>query len=142
MEIYVKKGKIYKILPPMIKSDKFKKQEFILQETNPTDKGTFIEFIRLQCINDVMRFLDGANKGDFVVCKFTISGRKTGKGDEEMFFTNLDVIEMTIINKTADIINADTKSKKESYSDLYPGINDDDVIDDQQPVPEDYDLPF
>ena len=79
MQIYTEKGKIYKIMDPQIKSDKFKKQELIIQVNNPTEKGTFIEYLRFQCINEIMSQLDGAKKGDFVVCKFKISGRKIGR---------------------------------------------------------------
>lgn len=146
MQIYTEKGKVYKVLPEQVKSDKFKKQEFILQVTNPTDKGTFVEFIRLQCINDKMNYLEGVKKGDFGVVKFTISGRKVGKDEEESFYTNLDVIEFKVISKTADIIEADKSSKTNSYANKYPGIDEeeDDILSDKsipEPPVED-DLPF
>ena len=143
MDIYISKGKIYKVLDVQKKTEKFQKQEFILQVTNPTDKGTFIEFIRLQCINDKMRLIDGAKKGDFCICKWTISGRKIGTGDDETFYTNLDVQDLTIINKANDVIGAERKSS-ESYSQKFPGIDDEDEIADNDSIAisEDDDLPF
>jgi hypothetical protein len=144
MEIYLVKGKVYKVLPVQAKSEKFKKQEVILQVTNPTDKGTFIEFIRLQCINDKMNFLEGVKKGDFGICKFTISGRKTGKDDDETFYTNLDVVDLKIVNKTADIISADTKPQTNSYADRFPGIEEEEDILSSEGIPpkDNDDLPF
>lgn len=147
MDIYTFKGKVYKILPIQDKSAKFRKQELILQVTNPTDKGTFIEYVRLQCINDKISFLEGVKKGDFGICRFTISGRKMGSGDEETFYTNLDVIELKIISKTDDIIKEDQRSKPQGYSDRFPGIDEDedDILsssNDSIPAPPDDDLPF
>lgn len=148
MDVYVKKGKIYKILPVQEKSDKFRKQEFILQETNPTDKGTFIEFIRMQLINEKINYIDNVSKGDFVVCKFSISGRKVGKGEEEAFYTNLDIIELVVINKTSDVISgADIRpsSSSTSFSELFPGIDKDDETDPEpmsEPGEIKDDLPF
>ena len=147
MDIYPIKGKIYKVLPLQKKTDRFSKQEVIIQVTNPTDKGTFIEYIRLQCINDKIQQLDGANKGDFVMGKYTISGRKTGTGEDETFYTNLDVIELKIINNANDIITSDRGSKPGSYAESFPGIDEeeDDILSDAVSIPlkeEDDDLPF
>jgi hypothetical protein len=146
MQIYTEKGKVYKVLPAQIKSDKFKKQEVILQVTNPTDKGTFVEYIRLQCINDKMNYLQDVKKGDFGICKFTISGRKVGTGTNEVFYTNLDVVELQIINKATDIINVDTKRQSNSYADKFPGIDEEeDILGPGDDVPgqiDDKDLPF
>ena len=146
MDIYPIKGKIYKVLPLQVKTDKFRKQEVIIQVTNPTDKGTFIEYIRLQCINEKILQLDGANKGDFVMGKYTISGRKMGAGEDEVFYTNLDVIELKIINNTNDIIHQDKNSKPTSYAESFPGITEeeDDILSDSISIPlkEEDDLPF
>jgi Domain of unknown function (DUF3127) len=148
MQIYTEKGKIYKIFDPQTKTEKFQKQELIIQVTNPTNKGTFIEFLRFQCINNIMKQLEGAKKGDFVVCKFKISGRKIGKDEDEAFYTNLDVVELVTINKTTDIIEADKKSKTNSYADRFPGIkdedDDEDILSDKDipEPPEEDDLPF
>jgi hypothetical protein len=147
MEIYVMKGKVYKVLPVQDKSAKFKKQEVILQVTNPTDKGTFVEFIRLQCINDKMYYLEGVNKGDFAICKFSISGRKVGKEDDETFYTNLDVIEFKVVNSAKDIIADDKKKKEESFANRFPGIeeeDEDDILSEKSTgIPEtNDDLPF
>ncbi|KKP51363.1 MAG: hypothetical protein UR43_C0022G0001, partial [candidate division TM6 bacterium GW2011_GWF2_33_332] len=62
-------------------------------------------------------------------CKFKISGRKIGKDEEESFYTNLDVMEIKIINKADDIIKADIRPQSNSYSDQFPGIDSDDEDD-------------
>jgi hypothetical protein len=139
------KGKVYKVLPIQEKSAKFRKQEVILQVTNPTDKGTFVEFIRLQCINDKIYFLEGVNKGDFAICKFGISGRKVGEKDDETFYTNLDVIEFQVITKTQDLIKDDLKAS--SFANRFPGITEEeeeeDILSNNLIPPPDYDdLPF
>jgi hypothetical protein len=144
MEIYLMKGKVYKVLPIQEKSVKFRKQEVIIQETNPTDKGTFVEFIRLQCINDKIRMLEDVKKGDFAICKFSISGRKVGEKDDETFYTNLDVVEFKVVNKTTDIIKDEIRPN--SFADRFPGINEeeDDILSEKTTgVPEvEDDLPF
>jgi hypothetical protein len=147
MDIYPIKGKIYKVLPRQDKSEKFHKQEVIIQVTNPTDKGMFIEYIRLQCINDRIKLLEGANKGDFVIGKYTISGRKMGTGEDEVFYTNLDVLELKIINSSKDIIDQDKGAKTSSYAEKFPGIDEDedDILSDTTSIPlkqEEDDLPF
>jgi hypothetical protein len=145
MQIYTEKGKVYKVLSIQVKSDKFKKQEVILQVTNPTDKGTFVEFIRLQCINEKTSYLNDVKKGDFAICKFTISGRKIGKDEDEIFYTNLDVVELKIVNKTIDIINADTKPQIDSYANQFTGIDEDEDIlgSSEELIPKiEDDLPF
>lgn len=134
------KGKIYKLYPPEQKTEKFSKQEFILQVTNPTQRATYVDFIKFQCINDRISLLNDAGKGDIVVCKFNIRGKKIGKGEDEIFFNNNDVIDLAIINKTEDIIKADVSH---SYKDTLPGLDDlDEDIDDipQQDIAAD--LPF
>lgn len=144
MEIYIMKGKVYKVLPVQEKSVKFRKQEVIIQETNPTDKGTFVEFIRLQCINDKIRYLDDVKKGDFAICKFNISGRKVGKDDDETFYTNLDVVEFKVVNKATDIIKDNIRP--DNFSDRFPGIDEDDdndiLSDNSIPSQAEDDLPF
>lgn len=145
MDIYPIKGKIYKVLPLQVKTDKFRKQEVIIQVNNPTDKGVFIEYIRLQCINDKISQLANASKGDFVVGKYTISGRKTGTGEDETFYTNLDVIELKIITNTKEIITSNDY-RPSGFSDNFPGIDEDedDILSDKPSAlpPIEDDLPF
>lgn len=144
MDIYNLKGKIYKVFPIQQKSDRFKKREIIVQVTNPTDKGVYVEYIRLQCINDKIDLIRDAEKGNQVVCRFSITGTKTGKADEEIFYTNLNVIDLTIINNAADIIRSDIKPGSADYKDQFPGFDDDenDGFAGAPPTTEKDDLPF
>jgi hypothetical protein len=126
MDLYTLKGRIYKILLVDQKKENFRKQEFILMVTNPTDKGTFVEYLRMQCINDKINLLANANVGEQVVCRFKISGRKLGKGDDESFYTNLDIESLTIINRASDIIEDEKKFISEKKKNNLPGLDDDD----------------
>ena len=145
METYRMAGKVYKVLPLQQKTDRFAKQEFVLQVVMPTTQGTYTEFIRFQCINDKISFIDQLDEGDFVGVKFQISGRKVGKKDEETFYTNLDVLEVNVVDK-AKGMPKEVIVGANDYSDLLPGIEkkeEPDIFD--NPVQEKFesdDLPF
>ncbi len=125
MDLYTAKGKIYKIMELEIVTERFQKQEFVIQIVNTTDKGSFSDFIKFQCINNKIQYLQPAEVGDFCIIQFVISGRKYKKeGKEDMFFTNLDVTDIKIVNKAKDLKEGIPDPKDfNDYSDLLPGID-------------------
>ena len=142
MELVTLNGTIHKIMPFEKKSDKFSKQEFILKMQNQTPFGTYVEYIRLQCINDKIHLLSGAEPKDMASVRYRLSGRKFGNEPEETYFTNLIVEELNVLSKhddgPIDIKVGDTND----YSDLLPDM-DQDESEKKSDIPPEYDdLPF
>lgn len=145
MELYVAKGKVYKVMPLEQKTDKFSKQEFIIEIVNPSERGTFVDHVRFQCINEKTYLIDTMEKGDFVVIKFNITGRKfKNKEDREVFYTNLDVVDLSIVNKAASKAIEIKAGRDTDYSDLIPGLESDYIPGPKEKDEEDLqnDLPF
>jgi hypothetical protein len=144
MDIYIIKGKIYKIMDLDIVTENFQKQEFVIQVVAPGEKATYSEFIKFQCINQKVTLLEGLEKGDFCIIKFKITGRKYKRdGKDDLFFTNLDVQELSMVHAAKDQAKEIRPvSDINDYSDIVPGI--DKIV---KPKEEDFgtsceDLPF
>lgn len=142
MELVTLNGTIHKIMPVEQKSDKFSKQEFILKIQNQTSYGTYMEYIRLQCINDKIHLLSGAEPKDMASVRYRLSGHKFGNEPEETYFTNLVVEELNVLSKNddgpIDIKVADTND----YSDILPGMDEMNSETKSDLPPEYDDLPF
>ena len=117
MEAHSLKGKVFEVFELVEVSDRFRKREFVVEVNSSSYNGTFIEYIKLQTVQDKCDLLDDVEKGDLVVVKWTLSGRKWGKKPDEKYFTNVNTLDISII----------TKSEGEAYSD---------VIEDQLPLGE------
>lgn len=142
MELVTLNGTIHKVMPVERKSDKFSKQEFILKVTNQTSFGTYIEYIRLQCINEKISLLEGAESKDMAAVRYRLSGRKFGNEPEETYFTNLIVEELNVLSKHDDGPIEIRPGDQNDYSDILPdmGKNKDENKGD---IPPEYDdLPF
>ena len=124
MDIYQKKGKLYKLFPAKQITDKFRKQEFILQEMESSGNNTYSNLVKFQCINDKVSLLSDAGKNDFCVIKFSIKGRKviSKTTEEEMFFTNLDVEVLVIVNKANKGPAQIGSNQNVDWSDMVPGV--------------------
>lgn len=131
MDIYIKKGKIHKLFAVDQKSDKFRKQEFVITEVNTAGNSTHTEYIKMQCINNKVDLLSDADPGDFVVIKFSIGGRKyVSETKGEMFFTNLDVEDLSIVHKSTKERTGIKAGGDTDYSDLIPGLDKKEEIKD------------
>lgn len=124
MDIYIKKGHIHEIFDTNVISDKFMKREFILLERNDTGNGTYTEHIRFQCTNNNVQLMNDIAKKDLVTIKFSIRGREYEKDGKKMYFTNLEVEDMAIINKHASGPVEIKANDINDYSDILPGLDD------------------
>jgi len=123
MDYNTLRGRIYKIDEANDITDRFRKQEFILQVLDNKPNGTYTNYIKFQCINAKTLLLDTVDKGDMCIVKYSISGRKIKKDEKEIFFVNLDVEDLTVITRASGdardiVINSDS-----DYSDLIPGLD-------------------
>ena len=148
MENITIRGRVYKIFDAIDITDRFRKQELVLQVLNNKESGTYTDYIKFQCINAKTSLLDTLEKGDMCIIKYIITGRKYNKDGNELFFTNLDIEDLTVITRASDdardvVINSDN-----DYSDLIPGLNKqskdplEDMISDNKEEDEENDLPF
>ena len=128
-DIYSIKGRIYKIFPTVEITDKFRKREFVIQTTNPTAKGTYIDYIKMQLVQFRCEMLDGLSKGDTCVVKFSLTGKKVGTKEEEKFFTNLDAIEIRAVGKIDTIKDSDNSAINDSLpmGDSFEQMNEENV---------------
>jgi len=124
MALYNIKGKIHKIMDVQDITDKFSKQEFVVHVLVQGDKATYSEFIKMQCINDKIYKMNEVEEGDFCDIYFSITGRKYKKeGQEEMYFTNLVMQDINVVNKAADDAKEVTPKGEHDYSDHLPGLD-------------------
>lgn len=83
---YEAKGIIEKIFDVQQVSDKFRKQEFVLEMQN----GEYKEYPKFQFIGDKCAKLDAFAEGMEVLVKFNLKGKPFEKNGEKMYFNNLD----------------------------------------------------
>lgn len=146
MDLYRKRGTIYKKLPLQVISDKFRKQEFVLQTLEDTVSGTYTEFVKFQCANDKIKYLEDCEEKDMVIVGFRLTGRKYKKEStgEELYFTNLDVDEIAVINRHNSGPTEIRVGENNDYSEYLPGLDDDepDLFSSKPDTKEYDDLPF
>jgi len=109
-DVYSMKGRIHKIFETSQITDKFRKREFVLTTTNPTNRGTYVEYIKFQTVQNRCEFLDDMEKGDVCIVKFAVMGRKVGKAPEDKYFTNLDVLEIKTVGHSDSIDDVSAQS--------------------------------
>jgi len=124
METFPMRGTIHEIWPVDQKTDKFRKQEFILEVANNKQGGTYKEFIKFQCINDKTALMNSVEKKDVVSLKFEVSGRKYEKDGNVSYFTNLTVIDLAVISSRSSGPTEIKANDGQDYSDILPGLSD------------------
>ena len=124
MDTYRSRGKICELWETQIKSEKFRKREFVLEVNTTGDRGTFIEYLKLQMVQNNCDLLDGINKGDLVVIQWNPMGRRWKDKDSKwVYFTNLEATDITVVSKV-------------------DGTGSEDAIEDQLPLESNDDDPF
>lgn len=109
MSTYTMTGKIYRLFEVAQITDKFRKQEFVLEQMTSNSKGTYVEYVKFQAIQDRCNLLDTVEVGDNVNIEFSITGRKFKSTEGDKFFNNLDMMKITVLNKAELYISEDTK---------------------------------
>ena len=118
MEIYNIRGKVYKVFDTHVVSEKFKKREIVLDVRTSNERGTFSDYVKMQAVLDKCSELDDVKKGDEVAVHWKLAGRKwKNKEDVEQFFTNIELISISIVSK------ADGTGSEDAIEDQYPGMD-------------------
>lgn len=83
-------GKIIQIMELVQVSDRFKKQEFVIEKSETTGNFDFTDYIKFQMTQDRTSLIQGYSVGDVVKVSFNIRGNKWEKQGVVNYFTNLD----------------------------------------------------
>lgn len=132
METYRARGKIIEVWETQQKSDKFRKREFVLEVSTSSERGTFIEYLKLQMVQNNCDLLDGINKGDLVSIEWNPMGRRwKDKDGNWVYFTNLESTDITVVSR------ADGTGSEDAIDDQLPleGSNDDPFTKPSESIP-------
>ena len=132
MDTYRARGKIIEVWETLRKSEKFQKREFVLEVSTTGDRGTFIEYLKLQMVQSNCDLLDGINKGDLVSIEWNPMGRRWKDKDKNwVYFTNLEATDITVVSR------ADGTGSEDSIEDQLPleGTGDDPFASSSEPLP-------
>ena len=99
METYSLRGRVHMIWDLDQFSDKFRKREFVVESKATNDRGTFVDYIKMQLTQANCDLLEGVHVGDHVAVRWTLAGRKWGKKGEEKYFTNVEALEITVVSR-------------------------------------------
>ncbi len=83
-------GKLYEIFPTEQKSERFRKREFIMENSSNIGDRTITDYVKFQSTGDKCDLLNKFKVGDTVKVHFNIRGNKWENGGKVSYFTNLD----------------------------------------------------
>jgi len=87
-------------------SDKFKKQEFVVEVKD----GQYSESIKLQLVNDKCSLIDGIAPGQDVKVQFNLRGRRWEKDGKVQYFNSLDAWRVELV--WADVPQVDPVAER------------------------------
>ncbi|MEA3444771.1 MAG: DUF3127 domain-containing protein [Bacteroidota bacterium] len=83
-------GKIIEIMDFMQVSERFRKQEFVIEKSENSGGYEFTDYIKFQLTQDRTNLIKTFSAGDIVKVSFNIRGNKWEKEGKTNYFTNLD----------------------------------------------------
>lgn len=84
-------GKLLEKYDTQVVSERFKKREFVLELVDETSNGNFVNYAKMQLVQNKTDLLDQFKVGDTVRATFNIKGNRYDKNGTTSYFTNLDV---------------------------------------------------
>ncbi len=79
-------GKLEVIFDTQQVTERFKKREFVMI----VQDGMYQEHVKMQLLQDKCDLLNGFSVGDEIKVSFNLKGKPFTKGNETLYFTNLD----------------------------------------------------
>ena len=113
-----------------------------MEHSNSSERGTYIDHIKMQLINNNCELLEGVSKGDQVLVKWTLMGRKWKKENENVYFTNVECKDITVTSRADGTGAEDTIEDQfpiEPEPEKYPATPDNSIPDPNEEID---DLPF
>ena len=96
------KGKIIEIYDLVAISDRFKKREFVIENSENNGGFEFVNSIKFQLTQDRTNQVDGFKNGDEVKVSFNVRGKKWEKDGKVSYFTNLDAWKIENVSNNND----------------------------------------
>ncbi len=81
---------MFEIFPTEQKSERFRKREFIVENTTNIGDRPITDYVKFQAVGDKCDLLNKYKVGDVVKVSFNIRGNKWENGGKVSYFTNLD----------------------------------------------------
>jgi len=107
-----------------IKSDKFRKRDFVIYVKEEKNGHTFEDYIKFQLVNDRCGLIDFIPMNERIIVDYNLRGRKYDKDGVTSYFTTVEAFRIS----SANIITAPV--------DNVPGINPDELPDNNsEPMP-------
>lgn len=108
-------GKIIEIFDVHQITERFKKQEFILDITETNGETTYENYARLQVVQNKCDLLNNYNLGDTVIASFNVRGNKWEKDGRTNYINSLDVWRIELVSKSTDA-GTKTVTVQQGYS--------------------------
>ena len=120
-------GKIIEILDLVQVSERFKKQEFVIERTENTGNFDFTDYIKFQLTQDRTGLIQGKSVGDEVKVSFNIRGNKWEKQGKVNYFTNLDAWRIEMASQGGEVNAQMPPSAPNDPNEMPPeeNVNDD-----------------
>jgi len=83
-------GKLFEIFPTEQKSERFRKRDFVLENTSNIGDRSITDYVKFQATGDKCDLLNKYKVGDEVKVHFNIRGNKWENAGKVAYFTNLD----------------------------------------------------
>ena len=93
-------GKIIEIYKEVQVTDKFRKREFVIENSRIANDYEFVESIKFQLTQDRTNLIKSFSIGDEVKVSFNIRGRRWEKDGNVNYFTNLEAWKIEKENQT------------------------------------------
>jgi len=91
-----KRGFVYRIDDKKVISDRLTKQEFVIKSS----KNGYDSYFKFQLKNDFIDQIYGVKVDDEIEVKFGVDGSLWEKDGKEIFFTNLDAYNITVLTRS------------------------------------------
>jgi len=80
-------------------TETFRKREFIL-EVMRSGNSNITDMVKFQCVQQNITLLDEVRIGNRVLVNFQVTGREWNSAEGKRYFTNLDCIDIDILDAT------------------------------------------
>ncbi len=121
-------GKIINIMNEVKVSDRFRKQEFVIEKSENTGGYEFTDFIKFQLTQDRTSLIGSFAVGDVVKVGFNIRGNKWEKDGKVNYFNNLDAWKIQKADQGEQGNSAPPPSAPMSTNEAPPPENTDDDL--------------
>ena len=82
-------------------SEKFKKREFVIEQSKDVNGAIYTETIKFQAVQTKCELLDSVNIGDNINVSFNIKGNRWEKDGKVSYFNNLDAWKVSVLTEAS-----------------------------------------